>query len=134
MSIYATSGCALAHLFFEASVNVIQIIKDGGYATDTQYVSRICTLVEKYNLAQYDIADATDGAETWYRVRKTWADSKSQKGAFHVLEYAKQCADENAGYSVFDESGKAVYTSAAGFAPYLVRVVISDLKIRRGSY
>ena len=44
-----------------------------------------------------------------YRVRRSWADAASQKGAFRVLDYAKLCADENAGYSVFDESGKAVY-------------------------
>ena len=109
----------------------IQIIKDGGYATDTQYVNRICALIEKYKLTQYDAA-ATEQATTWYRVRKTWADSKSQKGAFHVLEYAKNCADENAGYSVFDESGKAIYTGSAGFSPYLVRVSIANLNIRRG--
>ena len=45
----------------------------------------------------------------WYRVRKSWADAKSQKGAFKVLSNAKKCADENPGYSVYDESGKAVY-------------------------
>lgn len=44
-----------------------------------------------------------------YRVRRSWADAASQKGAFRVLDYAKRCADENAGYSVFDDSGKLVY-------------------------
>ena len=47
---------------------------------------------------------------TLYRVRKTWSDSKSQKGAFKVLNNAKKCADDNAGYSVFDEKGNVVYT------------------------
>ena len=47
----------------------------------------------------------------WYRVRKSWADAKSQKGAFKVLANAKKCADENPGYLVYDESGKAVYGS-----------------------
>lgn len=47
---------------------------------------------------------------TLYRVRKTWSDSKTQKGAFKVLSNAKKCADDNAGYSVFDEKGKVVYT------------------------
>ena len=47
---------------------------------------------------------------TLYRVRKTWSDSKSQKGAFKVLSNAKKCADDNAGYSVFDEKGTVVYT------------------------
>ena len=47
---------------------------------------------------------------TLYRVRKTWSDSKTQKGAFKVLSNAKKCADDNAGYSVFDEKGNMVYT------------------------
>ena len=71
-------------------------------------------------------------AEAWYRVRKSWADASSQKGAFKSLENAKKCADENPGHSVFDESGKAVYTRAAAFKPYLVRVSIPDLNIRKG--
>jgi len=71
-------------------------------------------------------------AEAWYRVRKAWADAASQKGAFKSLENAKECADGNPGYSVFDESGKAVYSKAAAFTPYLVRVSIPDLNIRRG--
>lgn len=48
-----------------------------------------------------------------YRVRKTWADSKSQKGAFSVLANAKKCVDSNKGYSVFDENGKKVYPADA---------------------
>ena len=47
---------------------------------------------------------------TLYRVRKTWSDSKTQKGAFKVLSNAKKCADDNAGYSVFDEKVNVVYT------------------------
>lgn len=77
-------------------------------------------------------ASGSAGAENWYRVRKTWVDVSSQKGAFKSLENAKKCADGNPGYSVFDESGKAVYTKAAAFKPYLVRVSIPDLNIRKG--
>lgn len=32
----------------------IQIIKDGGYATDVNYVSKVCSIIERYNLTQYD--------------------------------------------------------------------------------
>lgn len=112
---------------------VAQLIKDGGYATDTKYVSRICALVEKYSLPQYNAQNAA--AEVWYRVRKTWADSKSQLSAFHSLDYAKACANENPGYAVFDESGTALYSSGshATFQPYLVRVAIADLNIRTGA-
>lgn len=72
---------------------------------------------------------------TLYRVRKSWSDSKSQKGAYKILDNAKKCADANAGYSVFDESGKVVYTggsSATSSLPYQVRVKIKDLNIRKG--
>lgn len=43
-----------------------------------------------------------------YRVRKTWKDAKSQKGAFSSLENAKKCADKY-GYSVFNSKGKVMY-------------------------
>lgn len=48
---------------------------------------------------------------TLYRVRKTWADTKSQVGAYKSLANAKKECDKHAGFSVYDESGKAVYTS-----------------------
>lgn len=44
-----------------------------------------------------------------YRVRKSWADAKSQKGAFKGLVNAKKCADSNNGYAVFAANGKQVY-------------------------
>lgn len=42
-----------------------------------------------------------------YRVRKTWADAKSQIGAYSSLENAKKAC--KVGYSVYDSNGKAVY-------------------------
>ena len=45
----------------------------------------------------------------WYRVRKTWADAKSQLGAYKDLNNAKDCANKNLGYFVFNEAGQAVY-------------------------
>lgn len=45
----------------------------------------------------------------FYRVRKSWADSSSQIGAYTVLANAKECVDKNPGYKVFDETGKQVY-------------------------
>lgn len=44
-----------------------------------------------------------------YRVRKSWADAKSQLGAYKVLSNAKKQVDKNPGYYVFDESGNVVY-------------------------
>ena len=43
-----------------------------------------------------------------YRVRKSWADSKSQKGAFKNLNSAIDLAKKN-GYMVFDNNGIQVY-------------------------
>lgn len=43
-----------------------------------------------------------------YRVRRSWSDVKSQKGAFKNLDNAKRCADKFR-LKVFDESGKVIY-------------------------
>lgn len=47
-----------------------------------------------------------------YRVRISWDDVKSQKGAYSNIENAKKIADENAaeGYKVFNSAGQIVYT------------------------
>ncbi len=72
-----------------------------------------------------------DETKEMYRVRKSWGDASSQKGAFHELENAKKCADANKGYAVFNASGKQVYPKA-DFSPYLVEVTATDLNIRKG--
>lgn len=115
---------------------VVQLIKDGGYATSPSYVQNLCGIIERWHLTKYDTANAAESLSNnlWYRVRKSWLDAKSQKGAFYSLSNAKTCADENPGYSVYDESGKAVYTGkqTAALVPYMVRVSISNLNIRKG--
>lgn len=72
-----------------------------------------------------------DETKEMYRVRKSWGDAVSQKGAFHELENAKKCADANKGYVVFNTSGKQVYPKT-DFSPYLVEVTATDLNIRKG--
>ena len=37
---------------------VAQLIKDGGYATSLTYVDKLCSIIEKWNLTQYDVTDA----------------------------------------------------------------------------
>lgn len=45
-----------------------------------------------------------------YRVRKTWADAKSQIGAYSSLKNAKNACDKaGSGYKVFDANGFVVY-------------------------
>lgn len=120
---------------------VAQIIKDGGYATSLTYVEKLCGIIERWGLNKYDASSGTPAvdkkpADGYFRVRKSWADAKSQIGAYKVLANAKRKADENPGYSVFDASGKVVYSgkgaAQTAFAPYLVRVNISNLNIRKG--
>ena len=51
------------------------------------------------------------------------------------MENAKKCADENPGYSVFDVNGVNIYTSKTNTetaVPFLVKVSITDLNIRKG--
>ncbi|MBQ1470982.1 MAG: N-acetylmuramoyl-L-alanine amidase, partial [Eubacterium sp.] len=41
----------------------IQIIKDGGYATDTKYVSKICEIIERWNLTQFDVKEGGESRQ-----------------------------------------------------------------------
>ena len=112
-----------------------QIIKDGGYATSHTYVEGLCSIIERWNLTQYDVKET---ATAWYRVRKSWEDAKSEKGAYKILANAKKCADANPGYSVFDADGIKIYepkssASDSPSVPFLVRVKIPDLNIRTGA-
>ena len=51
---------------------------------------------------------------TYYRIRKTWKDAASQKGAYTSLANAKKHVDElGAGWYVFDDSGNVVYPEVA---------------------
>ena len=110
--------------------------KDGGYATSLTYVEKLCSIIEKWNLTDYDAKDSGGEVIRWYRVRKSWADSKTQKGAYKILDNAKKCADQNLGYKVFDADGKVVYEPKAAEPAvkvlFLVKVCISDLNIRKG--
>lgn len=89
----------------------VQIIKDCGYATSPDYVERLCSIIERWGLVKYDVeaSGGEDAEKKYYRVRKSWADAGSQKGAFTVLDNAKKCADENPGHAVFDWNGEQVY-------------------------
>lgn len=113
----------------------ITIIKSGGYATDPAYVSKICNIIERFMLTQFDVRTTVTESTAFFRVRKTWADGNTQKGAFEELDNAKKCADANPGYSVFDSIGKCVYTSKelSVFRPYNVRISTDNLNIRTGA-
>lgn len=53
----------------------------------------------------------------YYRVRKTWADAKSQLGAYRILSNAKSQVDKNPGYYVFNNDGMIVYPTGSTSSP-----------------
>ena len=55
------------------------------------------------------ISMRTVSAAYWYRVRLSWTDAASQKGAFSVLSNAIALAKSLTGYKVFDEEGRVVW-------------------------
>lgn len=55
------------------------------------------------------LSSSNTGTSFLYRVRKSWSNPKSQKGAFRNLDNAKKCANANPGYSVYDANGRSVY-------------------------
>ena len=105
--------------------------------------SRLGDLAARVTTALGSTPTETDPAQEpskaeLYRVRKTWADAKSQKGAYKILANAKACADKNPGYSVFDTDGNSVYTSGEGTTgitgdtAFKVLVSVPDLNVRSG--
>lgn len=99
--------------------------KGKGWAAGAGYGEKILVILSKILSMKAD-----EPKEVWYRVRKAWEDAATQKGAFHSLENAKKCAEENKGYSVFDEDGRVVFSNNV-FVPYPVRVSIENLNIRK---
>lgn len=122
----------------DASTAVLTIYErpaDQGESVQTKRVSYGQVYYDKYAVVVYP-EKLTTG---YYRVRKSWDDKKSQLGAYRILANAKAKADANAGYSVFSNDGKVVYAPSAKvekpesvFEPYLVKVSIEDLNIRKG--
>ncbi len=89
----------------------VQIIKDGGYATSPDYVEKICSIIEKWSLTQYDVQDAPAAPTTGVRY-------KVQAGAYSKQENAAKQEKE---------------LKAAGFDTYMVKVG-NLYKIQVGAY
>ena len=62
--------------------------------------------------------EAVGGAPIkWYRIRIAWDKPETQIGAYLDLETAKKDCDSHPGFSVYDDSGKAVYTARPSEKP-----------------
>lgn len=106
----------------------ITLVKNGGYATDSQYVSKICSIIERYGLDKYDaeIIGITPVIPTpdqptvpvndnMYRVGTDWSNGScvNQIGAYSILDNAKAVVDSKSGYKVYNSKGEIVYEPKA---------------------
>lgn len=109
-----------------------------GYTMDT-FRKAVKEAMSGVSTAKHETPKVETTAEL-YRVRKSWADSKSQIGAYATLKWAKISADKHPGYKVYDSSGKCVYppteekveTEVKVDTSFRVKVSIKDLNIRKG--
>ena len=64
----------------------------------------------KWDKFKASLSESTtyDDRPQMYRVRKSWKEADTQKGAFSVLENAKACARNWSGYHVFDKDGNMI--------------------------
>lgn len=134
----AKNGSALRYkgIVGADTMTTIDIIVRGGYATAPDYKDKLRRLIEQYDLTKWNTtynkeeapktdtkpAEQKPAGDGLFRVRRTWTDSKSQVGAYKIYENARLKADET-GLTVYDSTGKAVYTGKqAAAVPFLVRV------------
>ena len=91
--------------------------KDGVLQMHKWYAQTSCPgpyLASKFNYIAQEVnkrlkgGKSTSTSSNLYRVRKSWEDSKSQKGAFKNLNNAIDLAKKHK-YKVFDSNGKQVY-------------------------
>lgn len=81
-----------------------------GWSMDKFRADVAKAMKEGVESVKIDAISSAAASISWYRVRKTWADEKSQLGAYADLGNArKNCP---AGYKVFDSKGNVVYEHA----------------------
>lgn len=101
-----------------------QIIKGGGYATDSQYVQKLCSIIERWNLTQYNAKTQAQKAapgDTKSTAKKTQASSANvryrvQVGAFKTKSAADafQKTLKKRGIDSFTELGDDYFRVYAG--------------------
>ena len=64
----------------------------------------------------------TPDTSEMYRVRKSWGDAASQKGAYRNLESAKSCCDQYPDYHVYNSKGESVYHNTVKITSFGVQL------------
>lgn len=79
------------------------------------------------------VTEQSGGSRELYRVRKSWAEAKSQIGAYSDLKNAQAAC--TSGYTVYNSKGEAVFTaqSESNEGTYTVKVTANALNIRAGA-
>lgn len=116
-------GLKTSNLHITRETNMPSILIEGGFMDSNIDIKKlrddnvlknvgvaIAQAVAKYAGLKKKATSSNNTTSNLYRVRKSWADAKSQIGAFTVLNSAKELADKNTGYKVYDNNGKLVYT------------------------
>lgn len=137
----------------------VQIIKDGGYATAPDYVEKVCSIIEKWNLTKYDVdASVSNGTGTNtdfpacpftvqvivddlnYRESPEMGNNikgQTGKGVFTIVEVKNGWGKLKSGVGwIYIENPDYCIIhgdtlAPATFEPYLVTVKIADLSIRK---
>lgn len=65
----------------------MQLIKDRGYATDPEYVGKVCKIIEKYNLARYDAEQPKAEKDILSQCAKMEAQRATDTAAGHPWAY-----------------------------------------------
>ncbi len=99
-------GIILEHSFYSNKRSATWLMDDGNL--DKLARAEAAVLAKHYGLERKE-----PEPEHWYRIRKSWGDAASQKGAYKSLELAKENCPE--GYYVFDWKGVAVYPTEAEY-------------------
>lgn len=112
-----TAAVILEHSFHTNARAAKWLLDDGNLAKMAQAEAEVIAEYFGMTKASTPAPDTTPApapapaTKKLYRVRKSWTDAASQKGAYENLENAKKDCPED--YTVYDWNGKAVYTKAA---------------------
>ena len=93
------TGIILEHSFYSNERSVKWLMDD-------ENLDRLAR-AEAEVIAEYYGLLIPDEQEKWYRIRKSWENAKSQKGAYKSLELAKENCPS--GYFVYDWNGVLLY-------------------------
>ena len=131
----------------------IQIIKDGGYATDPGYVDKICGIIERWELTKYDMNlnekhTETISVSTPFQVSVIIDDLNyrsepsmkgtilgvTKKGIFTIVEVSNNWGKlkSGAGWIYLGNPEYCKILESMGSKEFMVRVNTSKLRIRKG--